>query len=187
MHDIEPFYKWEYIYNAKMDKKNPFHRRKHNNIEYNESIYNYYIHPSWDSFGSETLYIKILYIHYELGFAIIEMLGEWNDAIENDIASLKRNIIDHLINEKIGKFIFITENVFNFHAGDKDYYNEWIEDIDTLEGWIIYLNMPIATQHDFCLIHLHKSIVLYNMENWRTFKPIDIYQQLMLMIKKLLP
>ena len=92
------------------------------------SIYNYYIHPQWDEFGSRTLYLKIIYADYELGYAIIEMIGEWNDAIENDIMTLKRDVIDAMMQEGIFKFILITENVLNFHSGDKDYYQEWHEE-----------------------------------------------------------
>ena len=38
--------------------------------------------------------LKVIYADYELGYAIIEMIGEWNDAIENDIMTLKRDVID---------------------------------------------------------------------------------------------
>ena len=46
----------------------------------------------WDDFGSSTLYIKILFADYDGGFAIIELIGEWNDAINNDIMLLKRDM-----------------------------------------------------------------------------------------------
>jgi len=87
-------------------------------------VYNYYIHPQWDEFGSKTLYLKILYTDYDAKFAIIELIGEWNDTIENDIMELKREVLDKLMAEGIIKFILIAENVFNFHSGDKDYYEE---------------------------------------------------------------
>ena len=35
------------------------------------------------------------------------MMGEWNDAIENDIMLLKRDFIDLMIEEGITKFILI--------------------------------------------------------------------------------
>jgi hypothetical protein len=76
------------------------------------------------------LYLKIIYVDYELQFAIIEIIGEWNDAIENDIMELKREIIDLLEKEGIYKFILIAENVLNFHSSDKEYYQEWFEDSD---------------------------------------------------------
>jgi len=39
----------------------------------------------------------VLYADYEIGFAIIEFIGEWNDAIENDIMTLKRELIDKML------------------------------------------------------------------------------------------
>ena len=33
--------------------------------------------------------MKILFADYEQNFAIIELIGEWNDAIENDIMTLE--------------------------------------------------------------------------------------------------
>ena len=51
--------------------------------------------PLWDEFGSSTLYMKILMADYQEGYAIIELIGEWNDAIENDIMILKRDVIDN--------------------------------------------------------------------------------------------
>lgn len=39
--------------------------------------------------GSETLYLKILWVDYDLKFTIIEFLGEWNDCIEEDCQMLK--------------------------------------------------------------------------------------------------
>ncbi len=54
-----------------------------------QTIYNYYIHPQWDDFGSRTLYLKVLLADYDEQYVIIELFGEWNDAIENDIMNLK--------------------------------------------------------------------------------------------------
>ena len=96
MHTIEPFYNWEKYYRASHDKLSPFYGIKYNFTQYSSTIYDHYIHPKWDFIGSETLYIKILYANYTQHFVIIEMLGEWNDAIHNDIMHLKRNVIDLL-------------------------------------------------------------------------------------------
>ena len=79
----------------------------------------------------------------------MNLIGEWNDAIENDIMTLKRDIIDKLEDEGITKFILIAENVLNFHSGDKDYYIEWFDEATDENGWIVALNMPEATQYDF--------------------------------------
>jgi hypothetical protein len=132
-----------------MRTKSPFYRRTYSEFEFTQTVYNYYIHPQWDDFGSRTLYLKIIYVDYELNFAIIELIGEWNDAIENDIMQLKRDVIDQLFQEKISKYILITENVLNFHSSDKEYYEEWFEQVTDEEGWIVALNMPEATQYDF--------------------------------------
>ena len=59
MHEIEPFYNWRHIYIAEEDPKSPFYKRTYSEFEYSQTVYNYYIHPQWDDFGSKTLYIKI--------------------------------------------------------------------------------------------------------------------------------
>jgi hypothetical protein len=152
MHDIEPFYNWRHIYIADEDKKSPFYRR--------------------------TYYLKIIYVDYELNFAIIELIGEWNDAIENDIMQLKRDVIDQLFQEKIFKYILITENVLNFHSSDKEYYEEWFEQVTDEEGWIVALNMPEATQYDFKRKKLNYFIELMQLENWRVYKPYHLFRKI---------
>ena len=126
MHDIEPFYNWQHLYLAEEDPESIYFGEQHSEFEFSQTIYNYYIHPQWDSFGSSTLYLKILFVDYEQTYCIIEFIGEWNDAIYSDSMTLKRNIIDDLIAKGIYKFILITENVMNFHSGDVDYYEEWL-------------------------------------------------------------
>ena len=98
MHLVEPYFHWRNLYVASEDEASPFHGRDYSEFEFGNRIYNFYIHPQWDHIGSPTLYIKILYVDYEFGFSIIEMIGEWNDTIENDIMTLKRDIIDQMIN-----------------------------------------------------------------------------------------
>ena len=149
MHDIEPFFNWRHLYTAEEDERSPFYGRAYSEFEFSQTVYNYYIHPQWDEFGSRTLYLKILFADYEQHFVIIELIGEWNDAIENDIMTLKRDIIDKLEAEGISRYILIAENVLNFHSGDRDYYQEWFEEVTDDEGWVVALNMPEATQYDF--------------------------------------
>ena len=60
MQDIEPFYNWRELYTSGDDPASPFYGREHSEFEYSSTIYNYYIHPQWDDFGSETLYMKVL-------------------------------------------------------------------------------------------------------------------------------
>ena len=178
MHDIEPFFNWRDLYTAEEDKHSPFYGRAYNEFSFTQTVYNYYIHPQWDDFGSKTLYLKMLYVDYEEQFAIIELIGEWNDAIEDDIMTLKRDIIDDLLANKIFHFILIAENVLNFHSGDKDYYEEWFEDVSEHNGWIVTLNMPEQTQHDFKKRKLNYYIELMEMENWRVYKPQDIFEKI---------
>jgi len=178
MHYLEPFYNWRHIYIAEEDPRSPFYGRTYSEFEFSQTVYNYYIHPQWDDFGSRTLYLKIIYVDYELHFAIIEMIGEWNDAIENDIMELKREVMEKLADQGISKFILIAENVLNFHSGDKDYYEEWYEEVSDAEGWIVALNMPEATQYDFRKRKLNYFIELMEILEWRTYKPYHLFKKI---------
>jgi hypothetical protein len=178
MHDIEPFYNWRHIYIAEEDPKSPFFGRKYSEFEFSQTVYNYYIHPQWDDFGSRTLYLKIIYVDYELHFAIIELLGEWNDAIENDIMELKREVMDLLYKQDIHKYILIAENVLNFHSSDKEYYQEWYDDVSEENGWIVALNMPEQTQQDFKKKKLHYYIELMSLPEWRVYKPYHLFRKI---------
>jgi len=178
MHDIEPFYNWRHIYIAEEDARSPFFGRKYSEFEFSQTVYNYYIHPQWDDFGSRTLYLKIIYVDYELNFAIIELLGEWNDAIENDIMELKREVMDLLYKQGIYKYILIAENVLNFHSSDKEYYQEWYEEVSEENGWIVALNMPEATQQDFKKKKLNYYIELMELAEWRVYKPSHLFKKI---------
>ena len=134
MQDIEPFYNWSGYYSAAQDERSPFYGTEYSEFEYTNTVYNYYIHPQWDQFGSNTLYLKILFAEYERGFAIIELIGEWNDALYNDIMFLKRDVIESMLGEGINKFILIGENVLNFHGSDDCYYEEWFPSITIPPG-----------------------------------------------------
>lgn len=172
MHLIEPFYRWRGDYIASEDVQSPFYRRTYSEFEFSNKIYNYVIHPQWDSFGSSTLYLKVLYVDYLQNTAIIECIGEWNDAIENDIMILKSNVINPLINEGVKCFILIFENVLNFHYSDDCYYEEWFDDIE--DGWIAAVNMLDHVSKEFQRIHIDQYMAmggpLDDLE-WRTFKP----------------
>ncbi|HEU4609652.1 MAG TPA: hypothetical protein VFS31_16150 [Chitinophagaceae bacterium] len=178
MHDIEPFYNWRHIYVSEQDERSPFFGRAYSEFEFSHTVYNYYIHPQWDEFGSRTMYLKILLADYEERYAIIELIGEWNDAIENDIMELKREVADPLMQQGIHKFIFVAENVLNFHSGDRDYYEEWYEELSDEEGWAILLNMPEQTQYDFRGAKLHRYLELMEIDNWRTYKPFHLFRKL---------
>jgi len=178
MHDIEPFYNWRHIYTSEEDDRSPFYGRQYSEFEFTQSVYNYYIHPQWDEFGSRTLYLKVLMADYSENYAVIELLGEWNDAIENDIMTLKRDVIDAFTSEGICKFILITENVLNFHSGDKDYYQEWLEEAEDKHGWVVILNMPEATQYDFRKARLDHYLELLDLQDWRVYKPFHLFRKI---------
>ena len=123
---------------ASEDEHSPFFGVVYSEFEFTNTVYNYYIHPQWDEFGSSTLYLKILFADYERCFAIIEFIGEWNDALYNDIMFLKRDVVEELTGSGINKFILIGENVLNFHGSDDSYYQEWFDDVG--DGWIATIN-----------------------------------------------
>jgi hypothetical protein len=171
MHEIEPYYNWRHLYAAEEDERSPFYGREHSEFEFSQTVYNYYIHPQWDDFGSRTLYMKLLYADYEQGFAVIELIGEWNDAIENDIMTLRRDVTDNLFDEGITRFILIAENVLNFHSSDDCYYEEWYEQVSEEGGWVVMIGMPEQSQHDFKKARLARYIELIQYPNWRTLQP----------------
>ncbi|RYY67849.1 MAG: hypothetical protein EOO13_13910 [Chitinophagaceae bacterium] len=176
MQNIEPYYNWRHLYAAEEDSRSPFYGRSYSEFEYSQTLYNFYIHPQWDDFGSRTLYMKIIYVDYDMHFCIIELLGEWNDAIENDIMTLRRDITDHLYAFGISKFIIIGENVLNFHSSDDSYYEEWREQLEDDHGWVVILNFPSQSKHDFIKARLTNYIELLDLEQWRTLKPEIIFQ-----------
>jgi hypothetical protein len=138
VHTLEPHYNWRNHYMAEDDPLSPFYGREYSEFEYSQRIYNYVIHPQWDGFGSATLYLKLLFVDYSGGFAIIELLGEWNDLLGNDIMFLKRDMAELLMQHGVDKFILIGENVLNFHYSDEEYYAEWAEEIP--DGWVALVN-----------------------------------------------
>ena len=176
MHEIEPYFNWRDHYTAEEDERSPFYGREHSEFEFSNTVYNYYIHPQWDEFGSRTLYLKELFADYELNYVIIEMLGEWNDAVENDIMQLKREVIDPMIESGITKYILITENVLNFHSSDSDYYEEWYDEIKDDGGWIVAVNMPSQTKYDFHQSHIDRLVKMQEHPAWRTFQPQHFFQ-----------
>lgn len=182
MHNIEPFYYWRNLYKSEYDERSPFYGRTYSEFEYTHQIYNFLIHPQWDSIDSDTLYIKILYADYNKHFVIVEMLGEWNDAISNDIMYLKRNVIDELLYQGIRYFILIGENVLNFHSSDDCYYEEWIDDLEG-DGWIVLLNFRDYVLTEMQQAGLNKYLIWSEPLNnvmWRKSKPnvlFDVIQK----------
>ena len=177
MHEIEPYYRWRDDYIASEDPLSPFVDTKYNEFEFDKQIYNYLIHPQWDFFGSQTLYLKVLYSDYDLGFSIIEFIGEWNDALHNDIMTLKREIIELMVDEGLNKFILIGENVLNFHSSDDCYYEEWFQDVE--DGWIAGINFREHVISEFKRNNIDYYINLGgNLDDmaWRNLKPIQLFK-----------
>jgi hypothetical protein len=178
MHEIEPFYLWRDDYIAAEDKFSPFFNTEYSEFYYDKQLYNFLIHPQWDSFGSQTLYIKVLFVDYDRNYAIIELMGEWNDTINNDIMMLKREIIELMVDQGINKFILIGENVLNFHASDDSYYEEWFQDVE--DGWVAGVNF-----HEHVIKEFRDHSIDYYLNfggelddlHWRKLKPMQFYKK----------
>ncbi len=178
MHQIEPYYRWRDEYDSALDTSSPFFGRQYDEFYFTKKIYNYYIHPQWDHFGSPTLYMKILFADYEKGFAIFEMLGEWNDCITNDIMFLKRDVADELMEHGINKFIIICENVLNFHSSDDCYYEEWYDDVKEYGGWVVLLNTLQHVEEEMRDARLDSYINFggdFADLNWRALTPKGVF------------
>jgi hypothetical protein len=172
MHNIVPYERWLELYNTALDQHSPFHGKDYHYDVYSETIYGYYIDPAWDYIGSETLYMKILMADYTRGYAILEFIGEWNDAINNDIMHLKRNVIELLAAAGINKYILLGEHIFNFHGSDDSYYEEWFDEVE--DGWIAAVSFPEFIRSEMEKYQLGQYINMggtLELEHWRTLKP----------------
>jgi hypothetical protein len=185
MHLIEPFYAWRDLYIASEDPSSPFFERDYSEFEFTDSIYNFLIHPQWDNIGSPTLFVKVLYVDYEENYCIIELIGEWNDAIENDIMTFKRDFIEQIMDCGINQFILIGENVLNFHYSDDSYYEEWFEELE--DGWIAMINFHDHVTKEFERIHLDNYLVMKGQLDdidWRTDTPMQFYEKVSAYVTK---
>jgi len=183
MHDIEPHHLWRDLYVASEDRLSPFYQRQYDEFYFTQKIYNYFIHPQWDGFGSTTLYTKILFVDYEEGYAILEFIGEWNDCLYNDIETLKRQLVDVLIAQGIYRYILICENVYNFHGDDDSYYEEWWEDIREEGGWICLINTEQHVYEEMNATGLFRYAhfgPFFNNVIWRPRRPELFYQAIVL-------
>lgn len=178
MHNIEPYFNWRNLYSAKHDERSPFYGREYSEVYFTDAIYDHYIHPQWDNIGSSTLFLKLLYADYDDAYAIIELLGEWNDTLHNDVMILKRDIIDCLIDEGIQKFILVGDNLLNFHSSDDSYYEEWFEDVE--DGWIALVNFRDHVTQEFAQTGIDNYFIfggpLDDME-WGSFRPLQFFQK----------
>lgn len=179
MHTIEPFYGWRDYYIASEDKKSPFFRQQYSEFEFHHHVYNYYLHPQWDSIGSSTLYCKVLYADYEKGAAIIELIGEWNDTLHNDIMILKEELLDPMLHEGISRFILIGEAIMNFHGSDDEYYEALNENIQEAGGWVLAVNFPehVVSEMRKYRIHYYFDFNEHIADiAWRKVKPQYLYK-----------
>jgi hypothetical protein len=187
MHLIEPYYRWLDLYNSEEDSRSPFYEREHSEFEFTHQIYNYLIHPQWDDMGSPTLFLRIIYCDYQSEYAVIELIGEWNDAINNDIMLLKRDVVDTLLIEGIRHFILIGENVLNFHYSDDSYYEEWFEDVNEKDGWITLLNFRSHILEEMNKCNIDQYIGTggeFDELEWRTFQPRQLFKKIDTVIRK---
>jgi hypothetical protein len=180
VHEIEPHFNWRGVYAAEEDPRSPFFGRTYSEFELSHKLYNFYLHPQWDEFGSSTLYGKLLYADYDEGCALLELIGEWNDVLHNDIMYLKRNVIDPLMDEGIVKFALFCDSVLFFHAAtDDDYYAEWYETVSEDGGWIALINTRqhvFEEMEDARLDHYLLFGEDWNGINWRVQKPLATCQ-----------
>jgi hypothetical protein len=178
MHMIEPFFGWRNLYIASEDRLSPLSGRTYSEFEFEHTIYNFYIHPQWDFMGSPTLFLKILFVDYDEGYAIVEFIGEWNDAIENDIMTLKRDLIEPMMEKGIQYFILIGENVLNYHYSDDCYYEEWFDEVE--DGWIAMVNFHEHVLSEFRSISIDHYIAMggeLQELNWRTYQPAQMFNK----------
>jgi len=185
MHDIEPYYGWRDFYVASEDPHSIFFNRQYSEFEFSNKIYNHYIHPQWDQMDSQTLFLKILFVDYDDQFAIIELIGEWNDLLYNDIMLLKREIADHLIEKGVVKFILIGENVLNHHPSDDCYYEEWFDDVS--EGWIAAVNFREHIRTDWQEARIDQYLIFGGVLDelpWRPMSPQQLFQSVSSVIIK---
>lgn len=185
MHSIEPYYRWRDYYIASEDVRSPFHGLHNSEFEFTDHIYDFVLHPQWDNIGSPTLFLKVIFADYEQGYAFIELIGEWNDLLYNDVMILKRDIIEPMMKEGINKFVLIGENVLNFHYSDEEYYAEWLDDIG--DGWIIGLNFREHVIQEIEQAQIDYYINLggrFQNINWRTFSPARLFEHVAELVMK---
>jgi hypothetical protein len=184
VHTLEPFAGWLRYYDSSADELSPFFGKAYNFDVYSDTIYGYYIDPAWDNIGSETLYLKTLYTDYELGFVIVELLGEWNDAIHNDIMTLKREFLEVLMQHGIRKFMLLGGNIMNFHGSDDSYYEEWHQELD--DGWIALVDTPDFVCEEMRKYRLDNYVHIsedLQISNWRTLHPQRLFER----VEEILP
>jgi len=185
VHTLEPHFNWRHLYIASEDERSPFYGYQNSEVYFTDKIYDHIIHPQWDNFGAETLFLKQLYADYEEGYTVLEFIGEWNDVLHNDIMTLKRDVLEPIMQEGIQHFIFIGENLLNFHADETDYYEEWFDELE--EGWVALIN---------CRPHVLQELKDYYLDayflfggelddlEWHTWSPKKLWRKVQELVSR---
>lgn len=185
MHSIEPHYLWRHLYRASEDERSPFYEYQNSEVYFTDKIYNHLIHPQWDYFGAETLYIKQLYADYDRGFTILEFIGEWNDVLHNDIMFLKREVVEPMIENGINKFILLGENILNFHADESDYYEEWFDEVE--DGWVALVNFRKHLLDELRQYNIDQYVVFGGQLDdlpWRKWGPVKLFDKVRALVER---
>ena len=185
MHTLEPHYLWRHLYLATEDVHSPFYGHQNSEVYFTDKIYDHVIHPQWDNFGAETLFIKQLYADYDEGYTILEFMGEWNDVLHNDIMTLKRDVIELMLYKGINKFIMIGDNVLNFHAGDTDYYEEWFDEVES--GWVALINFRKHVRDEIKQYGLDQYLIYggdLDELDWYRWSPAKLYKKVKTLVER---
>ena len=72
MHSLQPHSAWRTRYIAADDPRSPFFLDQGAPVNgaYHQ-MYDFVIHPDWDDIGCETLFVKVLFVDYAEGCAVI--------------------------------------------------------------------------------------------------------------------
>jgi hypothetical protein len=185
MHELRPHSGWENRYRATEDPRCPFYLEQGAPELGYHRMYDFVIHPEWDSVGCETLFVKQIFADYEQGYVVLELIGEWNDAVHNDVMEVKRRFADPLLAQGVDKFLLIADNLLNFHAGESDYYAEWAE--ETEGGWVVILNARDHVLQDLTDARLTRYVWAgerYRFGAWRAQDPLALCQGVDQMIQR---
>ena len=99
--------------------------------------------------------------------------------------TLKRDILELIMQYRVNKFILIGENVLNFHASDDCYYEEWFDEIE--DGWIAFLNFRKHVLDEFQKANIDYYIVSGGHLNdlaWRTSTPQQLFEKVEYFVQK---
>ncbi len=188
MHSIQPHSAWRSRYIASEDSRSPFflNQGAPSNGIYHQ-MYDYVINPEWDDIGCETLFLKVLFVDYAEGCAIIELIGEWNDALHNDIMEVKRRVIDPMLLEGVQRFVLIGDNLLNLHAGSEEYYAEWAEEVEEEGGWVVGLNFRQHVFDELAQARISRYLwsgERFRLSTWRVKDPLSLCQAVEIMVQK---